>query len=105
MRNLRPSLIIPIFLLPLVLFIFTGSSAPIPSGHADSGPVGSISPAVNANRSQIGGRISVGGDLPSSANLDWFSISFSYNRSIVHALAITYTTAVFGANVAIAQDD
>jgi len=105
MRRLRPSLTIPIFILPLILLLFTNSTAPIPLAHANSAPVVSINPAVNADLTRTSGsRISVNVDLANSPNIDWFSISFSYNRSILHGVNINYTTGVFGNNVATVQE-
>ena len=105
MRRLRPVVGTPMFILPLILLLlFTTTNAPLPSVHAESSMIVSINPAVNANLTQTSGRISVTMDLANSPNIDWFSISFSYNRSILHAVSINYTTGVFGHNVATAQE-
>jgi hypothetical protein len=63
-----------------------------------------MNPAVNANLTQTSGRISVTVDLANSPNIDWFSISFSYNRSILHGVNINYTSGLFGNNVAVVQE-
>ena len=105
MRHPRPLIAIPIFVLPLILLLlFTTTNAPLPPVHADSSTIMSINPAVYANRTQTSGRISVTVDLANSPSIDWFSISFSYNRSILHAVSINYTSGIFGNNVAVAQE-
>src|SRR2546425_8788162 len=102
MRHPRPLIAIPIFVLPLILLLlFTTTNAPLPPVHADSSTIISVNPAVYANRTQTSARISVTVDLANSPSIDWFSISFSYNRSILHAVSINYTSGIFGDNVAV----
>src|SRR6267143_4650391 len=104
MRHPRPLIAIPIFVLPLILLLlFTTNNAPLPPVHADSSTIMSINPAVYANLTQTSGRISVTVDLANSPNIDWFSISFSYNRSILHGVNINYASGLFGNNVAVQE--